>query len=154
MALPDKDVDREYHRRQLLRHCRICSRPFWDKAYRYAYAAQKETFWEGVDITNTTDFADIHPPSLCNNCFSKIQKLDVYKREPHTALKCTVCELFKPQSAVGHPKRGRKNKGRPKKNILSEALQDIEEAVSPSWSPKPLEGLPTSCHQQQTLLSE
>ena len=123
-------------------YCCVCSRPFRDQAYRYACTAQKETFWEGVDITITTDSADIHPPSLCNNCFSKVQKksaLDVYKWEPHTALKCTVCELFKLQFAGGRPKRERKNRGRPKRNILSEALQDIEEAVSPSWSPKPLE---------------
>ena len=147
-------MDREYHRRQLLRHCRICSRPFRDKSYRYACAAQEETFWEGVGITITTDSAHIHPPSLCNNCFSKIQKkstLDVYKWEPHTAPKCRVCELFKLQSAGGRPKKDRKNKGRPKKNIFSEALQDIEESVPLHGVPSHL-SLPTSCHQQLTLL--
>ena len=143
MALPDEDVDREYHYGQLTRHCRVCSHPFKDKAYRYACAAQKDTFWEGIDISITTDSAEIHPPSLCNNCFAKIQKkspFNVYKWEPHTAPTCTICELFRSQSAGGRPKRERKNRGCPKKSILTKALQDIEEVAPPSWSPsKPLE---------------
>ena len=131
MALPDKDADHEYHHRRLLRHCCICLCPFKDKPYRYACTTQEETFGEGVGITITTDYADIHPPSPCNNCFSKKSTVDVYKWEPHTALNCTMCKLFKLQSTGGRPKRERKNRGLPKENMLSEALQDIEEAVSP-----------------------
>ena len=64
----------------------------------------------------------------------------MYKWEPHTAPTCTICELFRSQSAGGRPKRERKNRGRPKKNILTKALQDIEEVAPPSWGPsKPLE---------------
>ena len=142
--LPDVDTGREYHLRQLQRHCRVCSHPFKDKAYRYRCAAQTEAFWEGIDIAIANDSADIHPPSLCNNCFSKIQQkkglVEVYKWEPHTAPICTVCELFQSQSAGGRPKKERKNRGRPKTNTLSKAIQNIAEQARFSWgSSKPLE---------------
>ena len=146
MALPD--VDREYHYGQLLSHCRVRSYPFKDKAYRYACTAQKDAFWDGIDITITTDSARIHPPSLCNNCFP----LDVYKWSPtqHQNAQFVSCSSHSLQVAVLEG-RGTTGAVQRRTSLLKHCSalkrQHLIHGVLLSHL-----SLPASCHQQQTSL--
>ena len=103
----DVAVGLEYHRQQLQWHCCVCTLHIKETTYKFlCTAVQNQPFWAKVDIHIAQESADAYPPSLCNNCYTKIEKcidqkkctLAVYKWSPthrHTAPLCdapgTVC---------------------------------------------------------------
>ena len=77
-------------------------------------------FWDSINVNVGEDSAEVHPPSVYINCYSKMKKrakencmstLEVYNWQPHMEPECPACELFATQSKGGRPKKARKNRG-------------------------------------------
>ena len=136
----------EYHQQQLAKHCRVCAANYNanSRAYRYPCKTVKEELWVGIGINQGDDSPDIHPSTLCLICKEKMARkaaninttLEVYNWVAHEDSDCSVCKMFRSQSAGGRPKKT--NRGRPKKE--KQQLDRLEECSSQSWgAPHPLE---------------
>ena len=136
----------EYHSVQLAKHCRVCSQVL--KPNSHCNNVAKE-FWDSINVNVAEDSAEVHPPFVCINCYSKMKKrakencistLEVYNWQPHMEPECPACELFATQSKGGRPKKARKNRGRPRTTVLKKALDGLHQSVPPPWkAPHPLE---------------
>lgn len=113
------------HLEFLKKSCRVCGHYYGEK--------HKEQFYEcsnliieiylvfGVDISD--DKRDIHPSTLCHNCYAKClksQKNQFYKTatvpirwKEHGDDNCEICELFEKKRRGGRKRKLAKGRGRP-----------------------------------------
>ena len=117
----------EYHLAQLKCRCRVCA----CICRKYCHSTTKvsdkfsmpKDLQEAFGIEVSQDNPEVHPQTVCNNCYLKMRQklknkntnssLQMFQWVHHTQC-CPQCHLFQQEEVGGRPKSSRKNRGRPK----------------------------------------
>jgi hypothetical protein len=125
------------HESQLQHHCRICGRVLKNKDYKYSCTTNIDLLKLcGIDVSG--DRKDIHPPSFCASCRSKVKRvsegkqvqssLNTFAWTEHAESGCTVCTKKK----GGRPIKEKGERGRPRegssKHIANRILQSAAQS--------------------------
>ena len=111
----------------------------------FTRADHKEELWSAFSISIDEDIPDIHPIYFCDRCHVVVgkklratkpylQSLKLFQWEHHTnSDRCKTCAKLNVILKGGRPKKGRKNRGRPKENSCHNIIAYIRDIAPPHF---------------------